>query len=97
MLALAVFSGCHRLTGYGKNTYGEGTMRHYAGLDIGYRATIALCGMGVVVGSVIVLNSLVQPERYDRRQTAWGTVLVVLAVLVGVRVHSGFGNIGYCC
>jgi hypothetical protein len=97
MLAFALLSGCHRVSGYGKDAYGEGTMRHYAGLDIGYRATLALCGIAIIVGSIIVLNSIVQPERYDRRQTAWGAVLVVLAILVGVRVHSGFGNIGYCC
>jgi hypothetical protein len=97
MLALVVFSGCHRLTGYSEDTHGAGTMRHYAGLDIGYRVTMALCGIAAVVGSVIVLNSIVQPERYDRRQTAWGSVLVALAVFVGVRLHSGFGNIGYCC
>jgi hypothetical protein len=97
VLALVVFSGCHRLTGYGEDAQGEGTVRHYAGLDIGYRATMALCGIAVVLGSVIVLNSIVQPERYDRRQTAWGSVLIVLALFVGMRVHSGFGNIGYCC
>jgi hypothetical protein len=96
-VAVPLVTGCHRLTGYGQDTYGEGTMRHYAGLDIGYRATIAVCVIGAIVGSVIVLNSIAQPERYDRRQTAWGAVLVVVAVLVGVRVHAGFGDIGYCC
>ena len=97
LVVLPLLSGCHRLTGYREDTYGEGTLRHYAGLSIGYHATIALCAIGAIVGSGIVILGVVRPERHDRRQTAWGAVLVVVAVVVAVRVHSGFGDIRYCC
>lgn len=96
-LALLLFSGCHRLTGFGDSAYGAGTMRHAAGLDFAYRMTMVLCALAVVGGSVLLVNTIVQPERYDRGQTFWGAALVALAVVAGVGTHVGFRSLRYCC
>lgn len=97
VLTLSVCTGCHRVTGYGDNKLGEGTMRHYFGLDIAYRMTMVLCAVGLVAGIALVVDSVIQSEGYEWRQTTWGTVLIVIATVVGVRLHSNLGNIGYCC
>lgn len=97
VLALVLFSGCHRLTGYGDDTYGEGTFRHYAGLDFGFRMTVTLCAFAIVGGSVVVVHGIVNPRKYNRGRMAWAATLVVFALVAGLRVYWEFGDIGYCC
>ena len=98
VLTVSVCTGCHRRTG--DNRLGEGTMRHYFGLDIAYRMTMVLCAVGLVAGIALVVDSVIQSEGYEWRQTTWGVVLLIIATFVGVRLHSdlgNLGNIGYCC
>jgi hypothetical protein len=89
-LGLALLPGCHRLSGYGENTYGEATFRHYAGLDLGYRLTMILCVFAVVGGLLLVVRS-------DRREAVWGITLTVLAVVAAASAYVGFGDVGQCC
>lgn len=93
-LGFALLPGCHRLSGYEENTYGEGTFRHYAGLDLGYRITLTLCALAIVAGLILVVNSR---QRPDHREAAWGVTLMVLAVLAATSAYVGFGDVGECC
>jgi hypothetical protein len=93
-LAVGLLAGCHKLTGYEENTYGEATFRHYAGLDLGYRITMTLCALAVVGGLVVLVTGM---RRLDRSEQAWGVTLMLLAVVAATTASVGFGDVGECC
>ena len=97
LMALTLLPGCHRITGYGENTYSEGTVRHLASLDLAYRTVIVLSILAVVVGAYLVVHRIFKPERYDGSQLFWGAALVVIALVFTVRMYLGFRHIESCC
>lgn len=97
LLALTLLPGCHRITGYGENTYSEGTVRHLASLDLAYRTVIVLSILAVVVGAYLVVYRILKPDRYDGSQLFWGAALVVIALVFTVRMYLNFSLIESCC
>lgn len=94
LLALALSPGCHRLTGYDR---AAGALRHGAGLNIAGSLTLALSALAGLGGLLLVIRSIVTPERYERGQALWGGFLMLLAGAVALSVLADFRYLQRCC